>query len=130
MNAKVTDPWRFFEHTKPNPDYICAVVIWEELPFTDPTPELYSSLVKWDGGHWVKPDGTYLEQTVIKWRFVWLSDEKPVPEECCLLCKHIRELHHNFESGKGFVRSYCCVNLESLVTEVSLSDRCEGYEKK
>ena len=136
MSAKIADPWKFFEHTKPNPGDVCAVVIWEELPFADPVPALYKHLVTWDGLNWINPDGTRMTDKVSKWKFMQLSKIGPIPDECCMNCKFFRDLHHNYEYKKGFVESYCCieeVNMtrdKGLVIEVKPSDKCEGFEKK
>ena len=53
-------------------------------------------------------------------------------EERCELCKFYRRLKHNFERGKGFEESHCCVifEQENEVLEVAPTSMCEMFTRK
>ena len=51
-------------------------------------------------------------------------------EERCANCKYIRELKHNFQKGKGYETSHCCVAIDEMITEVRNNDMCEVYAEK
>ena len=55
--------------------------------------------------------------------------------ENCIECKYCRKLKYNFEVGKGFKESYCCIVLLQMpdttpdcwVQEVNVNGGCEMF---
>jgi len=53
--------------------------------------------------------------------------------ECCVNCKHIRRLKHNFKQGAGFEESFCCVvfvDEDGYAVEVDKDDMCEMFTER
>ena len=52
----------------------------------------------------------------------------------CKNCRYITKLKHNFEQGKGFEESFCCVLFAmekgGFSVEVKLNDRCENFTER
>lgn len=55
-------------------------------------------------------------------------------EACCSYCQHVLKLEHNFEVGRGYQPSHCCVLFanenDGFVVEVSPNSMCEEFKAK
>lgn len=64
-------------------------------------------------------------------------------DDRCINCKYFHQLKHDFETGKGFKETSCCIaftrlcdsrdnidDYDSFVVEVTENDTCEMFTKR